>query len=293
MAVKKYKPTSAGRRQMATSSFEEITRSTPEKSLLEPLKKSGGRNNRGRITTRHQGGGHKRRYRKIDFKRVKDGVPAKVASIEYDPNRSARIALLHYADGAKAYILAPVGLRVGATVQAGTGADIKPGNALPLADIPTGTVVHAVELRPGQGAKLARSAGSGIQLVAKDAPYGVLRLPSGEMRRVLLACRATGKMPRVVFNAVAISHSPNHFEVELRTLRNPLGFHKLVVFLEVGDTFLQLLFDARNGPLIPIRRNEIVRIRIDHDFRKLPERLPRQWIDFVNRIDHVTEQLNP
>ena len=170
MAVKKYKPTSAGRRQMATSSFEEITRSTPEKSLLEPLKKTGGRNNRGRITTRHQGGGHKRRYRKIDFKRVKDGVPAKVASIEYDPNRSARIALLHYADGAKAYILAPVGLRVGATVQSGTGADIKPGNALPLADIPTGTVVHAVELRPGQGAKLARSAGSGIQLVAKDAP---------------------------------------------------------------------------------------------------------------------------
>ena len=191
MAVKKYKPTSAGRRQMATSSFDEITTSTPEKSLLEPLKKTGGRNNRGRITTRHQGGGHKRRYRRIDFKRVKDGVPAKVATIEYDPNRSARIALLHYADGAKAYILAPVGLRVGATVQAGAGADIRPGNALPLADIPTGTVVHAVELRPGQGAKLARSAGSGIQLVAKDAPYGVLRLPSGEMRRVLLTCRAT------------------------------------------------------------------------------------------------------
>src|SRR6188474_2403038 len=191
MPVKKYKPTSPGRRQMATSSFDEITRSAPEKSLLEPLKKTGGRNNRGRITTRHQGGGHKRRFRTIDFKRVKDGVPAKVASIEYDPNRSARIALLHYADGAKAYILSPVGLRVGATVQAGTGADIKPGNALPLADIPTGTVVHAVELRPGQGAKLARSAGSGIQLVAKDAPYGVLRLPSGEMRRVLLACRAT------------------------------------------------------------------------------------------------------
>ena len=191
MAVKKYKPTSPGRRFMAVSSFEGVTKKEPEKSLLEPLKKTGGRNNRGRITTRHQGGGHKRRYRKIDFKRVKDGVPAKVASIEYDPNRSARIALLHYADGAKAYILAPVGLRVGATVQAGTGADIKPGNALPLADIPTGTVVHAVELRPGQGAKLARSAGSGIQLVAKDAPYGVLRLPSGEMRRVLLTCRAT------------------------------------------------------------------------------------------------------
>ena len=191
MAVKKYKPTSAGRRTMATSTFEEVTRSTPEKSLLEPLKRSGGRNNNGRITTRHQGGGHKRRYRKIDFKRVKDGVPATVAAIEYDPNRSARIALLHYADGAKAYILAPAGLKVGATVQSGTGADIKPGNALQLGDMPTGTVVHAVELRPGQGAKMARSAGSGVQLVAKDAPYGVLRLPSGEMRRVLLTCRAT------------------------------------------------------------------------------------------------------
>ena len=191
MPIRRYKPTSAGRRFMSVSTFEEVTKSKPEKSLLEPVTKKGGRNNNGRITTRHQGGGHKRRYRKIDFKRVKDGVPAKVASIEYDPNRSARIALLHYADGAKAYILAPVGLRVGATVQAGQGADIKPGNALPLGDIPTGTVVHAVELRPGQGAKLARSAGSGVQLVAKDAPYGVLRLPSGEMRRVLLACRAT------------------------------------------------------------------------------------------------------
>jgi large subunit ribosomal protein L2 len=191
MALKKYKPTSPGRRFMSVSSFEEITKTTPERSLTAPIKKTGGRNVNGRITTRHRGGGHKRRYRIIDFKRRKDGVPAKVAAIEYDPNRSARIALLHYADGAKAYILAPVGLRVGATVQAGPGADIKPGNALPLGDIPTGTVVHAVELRPGQGAKLARSAGSGIQLVAKDAPYGVLRLPSGEMRRVLLACRAT------------------------------------------------------------------------------------------------------
>ena len=191
MAVKKYKPTSAGRRGMATSSFEEITRSEPEKSLLEPLHRTGGRNNNGRITTRHQGGGHKRRYRKIDFKRTKDGVPAKVATIEYDPNRSARIALLHYADGAKAYILAPAGLQVGTTVQSGAGADIKPGNTLELGDMPTGTVVHAVELRPGQGAKMARSAGSGVQLVAKDAPYGVLRLPSGEMRRVLLSCRAT------------------------------------------------------------------------------------------------------
>lgn len=191
MAVKKYNPTSAGRRQMATSGFEEITASTPEKSLLEPLHKKGGRNNNGRITTRHQGGGHKRRYRKIDFKRTKDGVPAKVATIEYDPNRSARIALLHYADGLKAYILAPAGLKVGTMVESGPTADIKPGNALALGDMPTGTVVHAVELRPGQGAKMARSAGSGVQLVAKDAPYGVLRLPSGEMRRVLLTCRAT------------------------------------------------------------------------------------------------------
>ncbi|MBM3677082.1 MAG: 50S ribosomal protein L2 [Actinobacteria bacterium] len=190
MAVKKYKPTSAGRRFMAISSFDEVTKTEPEKSLLAPLKKTGGRNNNGRITTRHQGG-HKRRYRIIDFKRTKDGVPAKVAAIEYDPNRSARIALLHYADGAKAYILAPAGLAVGAVVESGPAADIKAGNALPLEAIPTGTVVHAVELRPGQGAKMARSAGSGVQLVAKDAGYGVLRLPSGEMRRVLLTCRAT------------------------------------------------------------------------------------------------------
>jgi len=188
---RKLKPTSPGRRFRTVSDFAEITKTEPEKSLLEPVKKRGGRNNKGRITTRHQGGGHKRRYRRIDFKRVKDGVPARVASIEYDPNRSARIALLHYADGAKAYILAPRGLRVGANLQSGPGSDIRPGNALPLADIPTGTEVHAVELRPGQGAKLARSAGSGVQLVAKDAPYAVLRLPSGEMRRVLLTCRAT------------------------------------------------------------------------------------------------------
>ncbi len=191
MAVRKFKPTSPGRRFMAISAFDEITKSTPEKSLLEPLSKTGGRNNKGRITTRHQGGGHKRRYRKIDFKRVKDGVPAKVAAIEYDPNRSARIALLHYLDGAKAYILAPQGLRVDHMVESGVDADIKPGNALPLQVIPTGTVVHAVELRPGQGAKMARSAGSGVQLVAKDGAHAVLRLPSGEMRRVPLTCRAT------------------------------------------------------------------------------------------------------
>jgi large subunit ribosomal protein L2 len=191
MALKKYKPTSPGRRFMSVSSFEEVTKARPEKSLTEPLKKTGGRNNNGRITTRHQGGGHKRRYRVIDFKRTKDGVPAKVAAIEYDPNRSARIALLHYADGAKSYIIAPARIKVGATVESGPTADIKPGNALPLENIPTGTMVHNVELKPGQGAKMARSAGSSVQLVAKDAGYAVLRVPSGEMRRVLLTCRAT------------------------------------------------------------------------------------------------------
>src|ERR671935_79717 len=174
MALKKYKPTSPGRRFMSVSSFEEITKSEPEKGLLQPLKKSGGRNKYGRITRRHQGGGHKRRYRVIDFKRVKDGVPAKVAAIEYDPNRSARIALLHYADGEKRYILAPARLRVGDRVESGPGADIKPGNSLPLANIPTGTMVHNVELKPGKGGQLARSAGSGVQLVAKDEDQGVL-----------------------------------------------------------------------------------------------------------------------
>jgi large subunit ribosomal protein L2 len=191
MAIRRYKPTSPGRRFMSVSSFEEVTKSKPEKSLTEKLTKKGGRNNNGRITTRHQGGGHKRRYRVVDFKRLKDGVPAKVAAIEYDPNRSARIALLHYADGAKSYILAPARLAVGAMVESGPGADIKPGNALPLVNIPTGTMVHAVELKPGQGAKMARSAGASVQLVAKDDPYAVLRLPSGELRRVTLTCRAT------------------------------------------------------------------------------------------------------
>ena len=191
MPIRRYKPTSPGRRFMSVSTFEEITKSTPEKSLLEPVTKKGGRNNNGRITTRHQGGGHKRRYRIIDFKRLKDGMPAKVAAIEYDPNRSANIALLHYLDGEKAYILAPAQLRVGVMVQSGPDADIKVGNALPLENIPTGTLVHNVELKPGQGAKMARSAGSGIQLVAKDAGFAVLRLPSGEMRRVPLTCRAT------------------------------------------------------------------------------------------------------
>ncbi len=191
MGTRSFKPTSPGRRFMTISDFEEITTSTPEKSLLAPVHRTGGRNNNGRITTRHQGGGHKRRYRIIDFKRTKDGVPATVASIEYDPNRTARIALLHYADGAKAYIIAPQRLTVGATVQSGADADIRPGNALPLSAVPVGTTVHAVELRPGQGARMCRSAGTSAQLVAKEGGKALLRLPSGELRRVAESCRAT------------------------------------------------------------------------------------------------------
>lgn len=191
MGVKQYKPTSPGRRFQTVSDFAEITTNEPEKSLLAPLSKKAGRNCYGRITTRHQGGGHKRRYRVIDFKRTKDDIPAKVASVEYDPNRSARIALLHYADGAKRYILHPKGLRVGDMVQSGKDADIKPGNALPLSAIPVGTLVHAVELQPGAGAALARSAGTSIQLMGKEGKYAILRMPSSEMRRVLVACRAT------------------------------------------------------------------------------------------------------
>ena len=191
MGVKQFKPTSPGRRFQTVSDFAEITRSTPEKSLLEPLPKKAGRNNNGRVTTRHQGGGAKRRYRIIDFKRNKDNVPAKVATIEYDPNRSARIALLHYADGEKRYILHPKGLNVGDTVISGEHVDIRPGNALPLSAIPVGTLVHAVELQPGKGAALARSAGTSIQLMGKEGDYAILRMPSSEMRRVLVACRAT------------------------------------------------------------------------------------------------------
>ena len=191
MATRHLKPTSPGRRFQTISDFAEITTDKPEKSLLEPLPKKAGRNNNGRITTRHQGGGHKRQYRRIDFKRQKDGIPAKVATIEYDPNRSARIALLHYADGAKAYILCPKGLKVGDTVVSGPDADIKPGNCLPLENIPVGTLVHAVEFQPGKGAAIARSAGTSIQLMGKDNGYAVLRMPSSELRRVLLTCRAT------------------------------------------------------------------------------------------------------
>jgi len=192
MGIRKYKPTTPGRRGSSVADFVEITRTTPEKSLVRPLTKSGGRNNAGRITTRHIGGGHKRAYRVIDFRRHdKDGVPAKVAHIEYDPNRTARIALLHYADGEKRYILAPQTLKVGDTVESGPAADIKPGNALPLENIPTGTTIHNVELYEGRGGQLVRSAGTSAQLQAKEKGYGVVRLPSGELRRIRLACRAT------------------------------------------------------------------------------------------------------
>jgi len=191
MAVKKYQPTSAGRRFRTVSDFAEVTKDKPEKSLLGVRASSGGRNSYGRVTSRHRGAGNKRRYRIVDFRRTKDGVPATVAAIEYDPNRNARIALLHYHDGEKRYILAPLRLAVGDVLGSGPGAEIRPGNALPLRNIPAGTVVHAVELRPGGGAKLGRSAGSAIQLIAKEAGLALLRLPSGEMRNVPLDCRAT------------------------------------------------------------------------------------------------------
>src|SRR5689334_944633 len=192
MAIRKYKPTTPGRRGSSVADFAEITRSTPEKSLVRPLPKKGGRNNQGRITTRHQGGGHKRAYRIIDFRRYdKDGVPAKVAHIEYDPNRTARIALLHYADGEKRYIIAPEGLKQGMTVESGVGSDIKVGNNLPLRNIPVRTLINGIELRPGGGAKMGRSAGTKVQLVAKEGNKAQLRLPSGEMRYVDVRCRAT------------------------------------------------------------------------------------------------------
>jgi len=191
MPIIQFRPTSPGRRFRTGFDFSEITKDRPEQSLVGPLPKSGGRNNTGRMTARHRGGGHKRLYRVIDFRREKAGVPATVKAVEYDPNRSARIALLHYADGAKGYILAPVGLTVGDRVETGPQADIKPGNSLPLANIPLGTTVHAVELRPGRGAQLGRSAGASIQLMAKEGDYALLKLPSSELRRVRLTCRAS------------------------------------------------------------------------------------------------------
>lgn len=191
MAIKVYKPTSPGRRGMSVSTFEEITRTKPEKSLLRPLRKRAGRNNQGRITVRHRGGGHKRAYRVIDFKRKKVGVPARVASIEYDPNRSARIALLVYADGEKRYIIAPLGLRVGDTVMNGPDADIRPGNALPIANITVGSLIHNIELYPGKGGQLVRSAGTSAQLLAKEGRYAHVRLPSGEVRLIHQKCIAS------------------------------------------------------------------------------------------------------
>lgn len=199
MAVKKVKPTSPGRRFQTYSTFDDITRTTPERSLLKPLSKSGGRNANGRVTSRHRGGGHKRHYRMIDFKRDKIGIPAKVATIEYDPNRSARIALLNYADGEKRYILAPLLLQVGDVVMAGPEADIKPGNALPLENIPLGTQIHNIELRIGKGGQIVRSAGTFAQLMAKEAPYALIKLPSSEVRMVLMKCKATiGQLSHVV-----------------------------------------------------------------------------------------------
>jgi large subunit ribosomal protein L2 len=191
MGVNKRKPTSAGRRFQTVSDFADITKSEPEKSLLAKKSSTGGRNAYGRVTARHKGGGHKQKYRIVDFRRNKDGVPAKVAGVEYDPNRNARIALLHYLDGEKRYILAPSGIKVGDMVESGPKADIRPGNALPLRNIPAGTNVHAIEMRPGGGAKLARSAGSSVQLMSKENNRALLRLPSGEMRTVSLDCRAT------------------------------------------------------------------------------------------------------
>ncbi len=191
MAIKKYKPYTPSRRFYTSSDYSDITSTTPEKSLLEPLKKSGGRNHHGRVTSRHRGGGHKRAYRRIDFRRDKHGIPARVSTIEYDPNRNARIALLVYADGEKRYIIAPLGLTVGESIVSGPEAELRVGNALPLSRVQLGTLVHAVELRPGQGAKLARGAGTYAQLMAKEGKEALLRLPSGEVRKVLASCYAT------------------------------------------------------------------------------------------------------
>lgn len=205
MAIKKSKPTSSGRRFQGYADNAEITRKTPEKGLLAANRKKGGRNVNGRITCRHRGGGHKRHYRIIDFKRDKDGIPAKVSTIEYDPNRSARIALLHYVDGEKRYILAPVRLSVGDTVMSGPEADIKPGNALPLANIPLGTHVHNIELRLGKGGQIVRSAGSFAQVMAKEGRYALVKLPSGEVRKVLARCTATiGQVGNVIHENISL-----------------------------------------------------------------------------------------
>jgi len=205
MPIKSFKPTSPGRREMTVLTFEEITKTEPERSLLAPLRKRAGRNNLGRLTVRHRGGGHKRRYRLIDFKRNKDGIIARVASVEYDPNRSANIALLNYADGLKSYIIAPLGLKVGQEILNGSTADIKIGNTIPLKNIPVGTLVHNIEMKKGKGGQLVRSAGGSAQLMAKEGKYATLRLPSGEMRMIHLECRATiGQVGNIDFENVSI-----------------------------------------------------------------------------------------
>jgi large subunit ribosomal protein L2 len=233
MAVKTFKPTTPGRRQMSVAGFAEITKTSPERSLTEALKSSGGRNNLGRITVRFRGGGHKRLYRIIDFKRTKDGIPAKVASIEYDPNRTARIALLNYADGEKRYILAPVGLKVGDKVTSGEGSEIRIGNCLPLRAVPVGTTLHNIELRPGKGAQMARSAGMSAQLLGKEGSYVTLRLPSGEIRRVHRDCRATvGQVGNVEHENISIGKAgrsrwmgrrPHVRGVAMNPVDHPLG----------------------------------------------------------------------
>ena len=223
MAIKKVKPTSPGRRFQGYATFSEVTKRTPEKGLLSPLKKSGGRNKNGRITARHRGGGQKRHYRIIDFKRDKIDIPAKVAAIEYDPNRSARIALLHYADGDKRYILAPLNLNVGDTVESGPNADIKPGNALPLRNIPLGTHIHNVELRVGKGGQIVRSAGTFAQLMAKEDRYALVKLPSGEVRMVLLNCRATIGQVGKAGRTRLLGRRPRMRGVAMNPVDHPMG----------------------------------------------------------------------
>jgi large subunit ribosomal protein L2 len=233
MALKKFKPITPGRRFMTVADFEEVTKSRPEKSLVEPLHGSGGRNNYGRVTSWHRGGGHKRKYRLVDFRRDKTGIPARVAAIEYDPNRSARIALLHYADGEKRYILYPVGLKVGDQVLSSPEADIKPGNALPLLNIPLGSTIHNVELRPGKGGQLCRSAGTQAQLVAREGKYALVKLASGEVRRVLVACRASiGQVGNIEHESITIGKAgrsrwlgkrPNVRGVAMNPVDHPLG----------------------------------------------------------------------
>ena len=233
MPIRKSKPTSPGRRFQSHADYKELTRSEPEKSLLEPKPKKAGRNSYGRVTMRHQGGGNKNRYRKVDFRRNKDNIPAKVAHVEYDPNRNARIALLNYADGEKRYILMPNRVKVGDSLMSGPKADIRPGNALPLRNIPVGTVVHNVELKPGAGGKMARSAGSSVQLIAKEGANATLRLPSGEMRQVPMDCRATvGEVGNSEFELISIGKAgrnrwknkrPSVRGVAMNPVDHPLG----------------------------------------------------------------------